>query len=122
MLVQITKMAIAFTDFKKTLYDNFTKEAIKPLENQIDDRLASFTNLSDEEKRMVVKNNNGHLLKLIVDVDILNMDKFDKGQQQIIRQKVINDYTKAGWQISWQEKEYSVINGTRCVYVLIMDR
>lgn len=94
-------MTVYFNNFKKELYDTFAKETIVPFEDQIDDKLKAFTNLSTNEQKARIKINHGTILELTEIKDILNMDKFDDEQQEFIRNTIVKDYRKAGWKVSY---------------------
>lgn len=91
-------MTLDLGDFKKALYDTYAKETIKPLEDQIDQKIRSFTNLSSKEKETSLNRNDGNILEI---THIKNMDKFNDEQQRAIRNSIKEDYQNAGWTISW---------------------
>lgn len=100
-------MALSYNKFFETLNHTRAKESVLTLENSIDQKLSEFTNYSSKKKTEILKKQNGNIIQIVdTTKNIKNLVYFKDDDMDYIRNKVYNDYSQAGWQITWDSKAY----------------
>lgn len=91
-------------------------DTISYLEDQLDQCLTNFAKLGKKQRKERLAQTHGYIVYKIRE-DYYDesgwhlcelgkiIEKFPDDLQDKIRQKIVNDYTKAGWTISWQRED-----------------
>lgn len=100
-------MTMSYKQFFKILNSSRAKDSAITLENSIDKKLSHFTDLPNEEKTKVLQKQNGNIIQIRdTSKNITNLDRFDGEDFDYIKNKIVTDYSKAGWQVSWDMEHY----------------
>ncbi|MCT7770887.1 MAG: hypothetical protein N4R51_08985 [Lactobacillus crispatus] len=123
-------MIISTKEFDKILAHTKIQEAVEKVEKQIDDKLSKFAVLPEKDKKQILASNDNYIVVMseAKRTDYLPYEKYEYlptdfcfeiafSNAPAVRKQVVEDYTKAGWNISW-DKELNVEFG----YVLKIRR